>query len=96
MENINKETTEYLANLARIKLTENEKEILANDLKKIIDHFNELNQIDTQNIQPMTGGTNLKNIFKKDLDNNQNPHLNKGVKNFPKTKDNFLKVPKVL
>ncbi|MCX7589410.1 MAG: Asp-tRNA(Asn)/Glu-tRNA(Gln) amidotransferase subunit GatC [bacterium] len=94
MEEINKSTTEYLAKLARIKLTEKEKENLSYDLKKIINHFNELNQINAQKIPPMTGGTNLKNVFRKDIE--ENCYTSKGIKNFPDEKNKFLKVPKVL
>lgn len=95
MENITKKTIEYLANLARIKLTEIEKETLSADLKKIINHFNELNNVDTSNVKPITEEADLKNILRKD-DENQNPYLNKGIENFPETKNGFLKVPKVL
>lgn len=95
MENITKKTIEYLANLARIKLTETEKETLSADLKKIINHFNELNNVDTSNVKPITEEADLKNVLRKD-DENQNPYLNKGIENFPETKNRFLKVPKVL
>jgi aspartyl-tRNA(Asn)/glutamyl-tRNA(Gln) amidotransferase subunit C len=93
-EKINKETIKHLAKLARIKLTENEENEFSKDLEKIINHFNELNEVNTSNISALTGGTNLKNVFRKD--DVQNPYQNKGISNFPETKNKFLKVPKVL
>lgn len=91
---INKKIIEYLANLSKVKLTESEMEKLTLDLGAIINYFNELSQLDTSNIKEMTGGTNLKNVFRKD--EGKNPFKNLGTKSFPKNKDGFLEVPKVL
>lgn len=91
---INKKIIEYLANLSKIKLTKLEGEKLTFDIKAIINYFNELSQLDTSGIEEMTGGTNLKNIFRKDA--GENPFKNLGKKSFPKNKKGFLEVPKVL
>jgi Asp-tRNAAsn/Glu-tRNAGln amidotransferase C subunit len=64
---IKKETIKHLAELSRIKLTEKEEEHLLKDLLKIINHFNELEEIDTSKVLPINGGTNNLNIFREDI-----------------------------
>lgn len=91
---INKQTLEHLAKLARIELDPQEEKELLNDLGKILDHFKELQELDTANVEPLTGGAELKNIFREDGER-ENTNRGDGVKQFPETKDGFLKVPPV-
>ena len=82
------------ARLARLKLTAKESKKLEKDLADILDHFKELEQVDTKNVKPMTGGTSLKNIFRED----EKPSGHKvegGDSQFPEQKGGYLKTPKV-
>ena len=63
---IDKKTLEHLAELARIKLDAEEEEKLLHDLAKILDHFKELNEVDTSKVEPLTGGTSLSNVMRED------------------------------
>jgi len=63
---ITKKTLEYLAELSRIELDKKNEEKLLEDLQKILGHFEELKSVDTENIEPMTGGTIEKNVFRED------------------------------
>ena len=91
---INKIALEHLAKLARIELDPKEEEKLLVDLTEILDYFKELEALDTTNVIPMTGGTNLKNIFREDNER-ENTDLGAGAESFPETKNGFLKVPSV-
>ncbi|AWR95019.1 Asp-tRNA(Asn) amidotransferase subunit GatC [Acidianus brierleyi] len=44
---------EKLQSLSLIELKENEKEIIGKDIKKILDFFNKINEIDLSNVEPM-------------------------------------------
>jgi len=83
-----------IAKLARISLSDAEKEKYSKDLAKILDHFMELKKLDTENVLPMSGGTDLKNVFRKDSQTAENASdvLRKA---FPDSKNGYLKVPKV-
>jgi len=82
------------ANLARIKLTPKESEKIGKDLRGILDHFKELEEISTEKVKPMTGGTALKNIFREDSAGAS--HDAKASKDqFPEKKDGYLKSPKI-
>lgn len=91
---ITKKTLEHIINLARIELTEKEGEKLLKDLQKILDHFEELKELDTKNVEPMTGGTRLKTITRDDT-TRENTNRGAGTDAFPKSKKGFLEVPPV-
>lgn len=57
---------EHIANLARIELTEGEKEKMEKELSAILDFIGKLNEADTKDIEPMTGGTDLANVTRPD------------------------------
>lgn len=91
---INIETLEYLANLARIELDPKEEERLLRDLRKILDHVSELQQVNTKGVKPVNGGTDLTNIFREDTER-ENTNRDEGVDQFPETENGFLKIPPV-
>ena len=95
---INKKELEHLASLARVELDPKEEEKLITDLGAILKHVNELQELDTTNVEPMTGGTDLKNIFREDgVDNGGSENTNRGagVDAFPESQDGYLKIPPV-
>ncbi len=91
---IDKKTMEHLAGLARIELNAQEEERLLQDLKKILEHFDELKNVDTSKVPPMSGGTELKNVFRDDSEC-ENTNRGEGADQFPETHDGYLKIPPV-
>ena len=92
---VNKELLKNLAELARLDLGGDEKEIME-DLKKIVDYFEELKEIDTEDVLPVSGGTDLVNAFRKDeYDKEKQLSRERVVQAFPEEKNRFLKVPPV-
>jgi len=91
---ITKRDLEHLAKLARIELDPKEEEKLLADLTNILDHFKELQGVATENVTPMAGGTDLKNVFREDTER-ENTNRGEGVDAFPEKHDGFLKIPPV-
>ena len=91
---INKTVLEHLAKLARIELDPKEEAKFLADLTEILDYFKELESLNTTNVTPMAGGTDLKNIFREDAER-ENTDRGAGVELFPETQNGFLKVPPV-
>jgi aspartyl-tRNA(Asn)/glutamyl-tRNA(Gln) amidotransferase subunit C len=85
---------EYFARLARIKLTEAEKTRLAKELGDVLVHVEELKEVDTKDVSPMTGGTDLRSVYREDMPNIFDD-CGKGPASFPDEKDGFLRVPKI-
>ena len=94
MAELNKKTLEHLAELARLDLKAGEEEKLLKNLQEILDYFKELQEVDTADIEPMTGGTSLKDVFREDEPGKTND-TGKGPEAFPETKGGYLKVPPV-
>lgn len=91
---INKKLLKHLAELSRIELNAREEERLFKDLQEILGHFEELQQLDTSEVKPITGGTSLKNIFRED-EERPNKYAGAGTEMFPEREGGFLKVPPV-
>lgn len=91
---IDRKTLEHLAKLARLELKELEEAKLITDISKILGHFEELQELDTSEVAPLTGGTDLKNIFRED-NVSENTNKGKGTDAFPEEENGFLKIPPV-
>ncbi len=63
---VNKELIEHVAELARINLSEEEKEKFSKQLKGIIDVFSKLDKVDTKNIEASLQPVELKNMLRED------------------------------
>lgn len=91
---INRKTLKYLAELARLDLLKKEEDRLVKDLQKVLEHFEELAEVTDAEVTPMTGGTNLKNVFRED-EKSSETNTGAGVQSFPEEADGFLKIPPV-
>lgn len=91
---LDKEKLEHLAKLARIDLPEGKEDKLLHDAENILGYFDELKQLDTDNIEPMTGGTDLVNAAREDERSEE--LLREGIGSFPRARDGYLEVPAVI
>ena len=90
-----KKKVEYLANLARIAITENQKSFLGSQLSKIIEYIDKLKELNVEGVEPMRGLHIPKNVFREDK---VNPYSGKEniLKNSPLREGDYFKVPKVI
>ncbi|OGG41696.1 hypothetical protein A3A21_03750 [Candidatus Jorgensenbacteria bacterium RIFCSPLOWO2_01_FULL_45_25b] len=93
---IDKKEVGKLADLARIQMEDGEKEALREDLERILDYFSELKEVDTDGIEPMTGG-----VFHENTHRHDDEYLETGaeredlIRAFPEGERDFLKIPPV-
>lgn len=92
---IDKEEIEYIANLSRIKLTEQERELFVHQLSSILSYIEKLNTLDTQNVKPMAYTNKVSNVFRED-ELEPSISLPDVLINAPAIKGCFFKVPKVI
>jgi aspartyl-tRNA(Asn)/glutamyl-tRNA(Gln) amidotransferase subunit C len=95
---IGKEELAHLAKLSRIEIDQKEADKLISDLGAILDHFKELQALDTSNVSPMTGGTDLINVLRPDTieeGGRESTNRGAGTNAFPESKNGYLKVPPV-
>ena len=53
-EKITDETIDYVGILAKLKLSEQEREDAKADMQKMLDYIDKLNELDTAGVEPMT------------------------------------------
>ncbi len=63
---ISKNQVKHIAKLIRLKLTDKEVSKYQKELAKILDYVGQLQEINTKDIPPCSGGTDLKNVFRED------------------------------
>ena len=92
---IDKKDIEYIANLSRIELSDNEKEMFIHQLSDILSYIEKLNELNTENIKPTAYSINTTNVFREDK---LEPPISRedAVINAPSTMGVFFKVPKVI
>lgn len=84
-----------MATLARLELTPDEQEQLTGQLDRILDYMDKLNELDTENVEPMSHAVNVVNVLRPDRAVNQ-PRTEDLLRNAPARDDDFLSVPKII
>ena len=92
---ITKQEVEHVALLARLHLSAEEKETLAIQLSRIIEHAGEVAKIDTSAVAPTAHALRQRNVWRED---EIKPCLTKekALANAPEQEDGAFKVPKIV
>jgi len=89
------EDVEYVANLAKLELSQKEKIKFQKELADIMKYFDQLNELNTDNVPITSHVVLLKNAFRKDRALPSLPQ-DKALANAPQKKGGFFRVPKVI
>lgn len=89
------DTVRRIARLARIRVPDDELPTLADELSRIMDWIEQLNAVDTSNIEPMTSVADIRLPQREDKVNDGNAP-EKVLANAPDRQGNFFAVPKVV
>ncbi|MDF2538577.1 MAG: glutamyl-tRNA(Gln) amidotransferase, subunit [Herbinix sp.] len=92
---ITEETVQYVAALAKLTVSEEEKQKVAKDLENILDYIATMDQLNTEGVEPMSHVLPVKNVFREDVVTNQDDRVEL-LKNAPKSKDGSFAVPKTV
>ena len=87
----------YVADLANLELTDQERRRMLKDLNSILGYIDRLNELDTTNVPPMaqvSAAGDQRNLREDEL-RPCLPHA-EAMKNAPQTDGEFFKVPKVI
>lgn len=92
---ISDETIEYVGIMAKLELSDKEKEKAKIDIGKMLDYIDKLNELDTSEIEPMSHVFPINNVFRDDVIVNGNDRENI-LKNAPQHKNGAFVVPKTI
>lgn len=92
---ISDETIEYVGILAKLSLTEEEREQAKRDMSRMLDGMDRLNELDTAGVEPMFHVFALQNVFREDEVTNKD-ESEAMLQNAPAQRDNRFVVPNVM
>lgn len=90
---ISDETIEYVGILAKLELSDTEKENAKRDMGDILDYIDKLNELDTSDVEPMSHVFPVNNVFREDTVENGDDRENM-LKNAPEQNGEAYVVPK--
>ena len=89
------ETLQKIAHLARLEFEEEGAEKMMADLSRILDWVEQLNEVDTEGVAPLTHMSAEQNVLREDVA--EEPlALERALFNAPKKDSHYFRVPKVL
>ncbi|BFL45582.1 Asp-tRNA(Asn)/Glu-tRNA(Gln) amidotransferase subunit GatC [Lactonifactor longoviformis] len=94
-ERISDETIEYVGILAKLELSQEEKEQAKIDMGRMLDYIDKLNELDTSGVEPMSHIFPVHNVFREDTVTNGDDSQNM-LANAPEKKNGAFKVPKTV
>jgi aspartyl-tRNA(Asn)/glutamyl-tRNA(Gln) amidotransferase subunit C len=86
---------DYLANLARLALTEEEKARFARQLGDILHYVEKLSQVDVTGVEPMAQAAPVFNVWQADV-TRAGLTAEQALSNAPAQRQNMIVVPKVV
>ena len=92
---IDLKTIKHISKLSRISVDEKKAEKLAGDLNSIFNFIEKLNELNTDNVEPLTSVAETTLKFRIDEVKNQNIR-EQIIKNSPEDNEDFFVVPKVV
>ena len=95
MSRISNEQVKHVANLARLAITEEEAEKFTKQLDAIITFAEQLNELDTENVEPTYHVLDMKNVLREDIPKKGLPR-EEVLKNAPEQENGQIKVPSIL
>ena len=92
---ISDETIEYVGILAKLELSDSEKEAAKADMEKMLHYIDTLNELDTTGIEPMSHVFQVSNVFREDVVTNGDSR-EEMLANAPQRKDDSFEVPRTI
>lgn len=92
---LTKSDVDHTAWLARLELSDDEKDRLMGDLNRIMDYFEKLQQLDTDNVEPTSHSIPVVNVFRDDAASKSFSQAD-AISNAPEETNGYFVVPQVV
>ena len=93
---ITREEIDHLAMLSNFSLNDAEADSLGSDLNQIIDYISQLDELDTEGVEPTYQVFEMENVWRDDEIKTQEADRSALLALAPEQQENQIKVPKVL
>ncbi|MBU4321528.1 MAG: Asp-tRNA(Asn)/Glu-tRNA(Gln) amidotransferase subunit GatC [Nitrospinae bacterium] len=88
-------SVEYISKLARLSVSEEEKETFSAQLNSILSYMEKLNELDTKDVEPTSHVVSLSNVMRDDVQRDSISRED-ALANAPDRTDKFYRVPKII
>jgi aspartyl-tRNA(Asn)/glutamyl-tRNA(Gln) amidotransferase subunit C len=95
MSKITKQDVDYVAGLAQLRLDDAAKERLVREMGDILAYMDQLNELNTDGVEPMMHAMEMTNVFREDVVKPSLPR-EEALKNAPVHDGEYFIVPKIL
>ncbi|MFW6157480.1 MAG: Asp-tRNA(Asn)/Glu-tRNA(Gln) amidotransferase subunit GatC [Balneolaceae bacterium] len=92
---VSEKDVQYVAHLARLQLSDEETKSLRKDMNRILDYMETLEELDTDEVEPLEHVTELKYRFREDIALEPLDH-EEALKNAPDADTDYFRVPRVI
>ena len=92
---VTKKDVEHVAELARIELSESEKENMIEDLNKVLDYMKKLEELDTENEDIIVNPYYIENKFRND-EVEESMSIDEVMANAPERLEEYILVPRII
>ena len=92
---ISDETIEYVGILAKLELSDSEKEAAKSDMGRMLDYIDKLSELDTNGVEPMSHVFDVNNVLREDVVTNTDGKEDT-LKNAPEENEGAFVVPKTV
>ncbi len=92
---ITRQQVDYVAHLSRLSLGEEEKERFAGQLDRILEYVDKLNELGTEEVEPLVHMSERQNVFRSD---EPSPSLSRkeALENAPRQAEGCFRVPSII
>ena len=88
-------SVEYISKLARLSVSEEERETFSAQLQGILSYMEKLNELDTKDVEPTSHVVSLSNVMRDDVQRDSISRED-ALANAPDHTDKFYRVPKII
>jgi aspartyl-tRNA(Asn)/glutamyl-tRNA(Gln) amidotransferase subunit C len=86
---------DHIASLARLSLSDAERELFGSQLESILSYMDKLNELDTRDIEPTSHVLAIRNVTREDV-NSPSIDRDAALANAPDRTEKFYRVPKII
>ena len=92
---VTRKDVEHIAELARLKFADAELDSYTDQLNEILNYMEKLNELDTENVEPLSHPVEGNNVFRAD-EIKSSITTEEALKNAPQKDEQFFHVPKII
>jgi aspartyl-tRNA(Asn)/glutamyl-tRNA(Gln) amidotransferase subunit C len=92
---ITREDVEHISWLASIKIEDDEKDEFVEQFNSILEYFHQLDEVDTENVEPTYRVVDLSNVFREDAAC-KSLSQEEALRNAPRRENGYFKSPRIV